>query len=512
MLTDWIHPLLGPIEPFLQWLAATQPYVIALLSLFGILVAGGHAVMWKRDPRAALGWVGLILVLPVAGAAFYAVFGINRLSRKAQTLYARHDRHPVRIRNARGVSAPSRAEKLADLGLTELDAVVSNSVPAAGAELLRGNRVEPLRTGAEAYDAMLGAIAAAQSSVTLCTYIFDRDPAGQRFLKALRDAVGRGIEVRVLIDAVGARYTFPSMRRRLARAGIRCAVFLPTLWPTHFVYANLRNHRKLMVVDGVLAFTGGMNIRQGHVTLASSEPSDARSKYAPVVDLHFRVEGPVVAALQAVFCDDWAFTTGETLHSDDFFPMLEPLAGDRAEVLARALEDGPGRSFAHLRWVKLGALACAHTRVRIATPYFLPDEGLITALITAARRGVDVEVLIPEKNNLLLVQWACDAMLWQLIDGDVRVRKVAPPFDHTKLMVVDDAWTLLGSANWDARSLRLNFELDVECYDRELAEEMSVLLDEKAKRSRLVSLEEIDGRSVPTRIRDGIARLATPYL
>lgn len=509
-----LEPLLQPLVPLLQWLDAWQPFVIALLSLLAVVVAGGHAVMWKRDPRAALGWLGLILVLPVIGAALYAVFGINRLSRKAQALYSRHDRHPAKIRG-RGEGgeggeggeeadqAASAEEALATLGLAELDALVSRTVRPEARQLFGGNLVEPLATGAEAYDAMLQAIDEAEQSVTLLTYIFDNDPAGRRFLEALRRAEERGVEVRVLIDALGDRYTFPSMRGRLEKAGLRAAVFLPTLWPTHMVYANLRNHRKLLVADGRLAFTGGMNIRQGHV----AQPGDD-DRYDPIVDLHFRVEGPVVASLQGVFCDDWAFTTGEQLHTDAFFPELEPVGG----VLARALEDGPGRSLSRLRWVKLGALACAHERVRIATPYFLPDEGLLTGLVTAARRGVDVEVLIPEKNNLLLVQWACDAMLWQLLDGGVTVRKVAPPFDHSKLMLVDDAWSLLGSANWDARSLRLNFELDMECYDRELAQRLSDLLDEKVARSRQVTLDEMDGRSVPIRLRDGLARLATPYL
>lgn len=469
-------------------------------------MAGSHAVIWKRDPRAALGWLALILVLPVAGAAIYVVFGINRLSRRAQTLYSRHDRHPVKIRD-RG-SGPRPDEKVAELGLTELRELVSRTVASDSRPLLGGNRVEPLVTGAEAYDAMLGAIAAAERSVTLSTYIFDHDPAGRRFLEALAAAAARGVKVRVLIDSLGDRYTLPTMRGRLEQAGVRCAVFLPTLWPTHMAYANLRNHRKLLVADGRLAFTGGMNIRQGHVADAA-EPD---SRYAPIIDLHFRIEGPVVAELQAVFCDDWAFTTGETLHDDDFFPVLQRLTGDSAGVLARVIVDGPGRSLLRLRWVKLGALACAHSRVRIATPYFLPDEGLLTGLVTAARRGVEVEVLIPEKNNLLMVQWACDAMLWQLLDGGVTIRKVAPPFDHTKLMLVDDAWTLLGSANWDARSLRLNFELDVECYDRALARELSSLLDEKSKRARLVTLEEMDARPIPVRLRDGLARLATPYL
>ena len=172
--------MIQPVEPLLQWLDAAKPFVLALLTLGAILVAGGHAVMWKRDPRAALGWLGLILVLPVAGPALYAVFGINRLSRKAQTLYSSHDSHPLK---ASGVGADAEAvskhkAKLEELGLVELDALVSRTVPEATKALLQGNRVVPLHTGAAAYDAMLGAIAMAERSVTMATYIFDDDPAG----------------------------------------------------------------------------------------------------------------------------------------------------------------------------------------------------------------------------------------------------------------------------------------------------------------------------------------------
>lgn len=484
--------LLESAEPWLQAAAEARPWFLGLLSLAAVALAGGHAVMWKRDSRSALGWLALILFLPLVGALIYAVFGVNRVSRRAKSLY--EDHQSVDRESSKCALEP---EAVADLGLEELAACVERTLRRS---LFAGNRVEPLPTGRKAYERMLDAIEGAERSVVLCTYIFDADAAGERFFDALTAAVERGVEVRVLIDSVGDRYTFPPMNSRLKRAGVRSATFLPSLWPTRMVYANLRNHRKLLIADGRLAFTGGMNIRQGHVV---EEPPPQ-----PVADCHFQVEGPVVSSLREVFAEDWAFATSERLEGEAFFPPLE----HRGEVRARVIEDGPAESFAHLLWTLLGALACARRSVRIVTPYFVPDERLITALNMAARRGVEVEIFLPERNNLLLVQWASTALLWQVLQGGCRVYLVPPPFDHTKLMVVDGAWSLVGSANWDARSLRLNFELDLECYDRELAAKLEDLVDERREKAREIRLEDVDARSTPIRLRDGLARLASPYL
>ncbi|NJO56760.1 MAG: cardiolipin synthase, partial [Rhodospirillales bacterium] len=227
-----------------------------------------------------------------------------------------------------------------------------------------------------------------------------------------------------------------------------------------------------------------------------------------IQDTQFRIEGPVVAQLRDVFADDWLFTTGEAIDGPAWFPELAE-AGDAS---ARVIDDGPDENLDRLRWTLLGALASATTRVCIATPYFLPDEGLITGLAMAARRGVHVEIQIPETNNLLLVGWASTAQLWQVLEPGCQVYLVPPPFDHTKLMVVDGAWSLVGSANWDARSLRLNFELDVECYSPALAGRLEALLDDKRRRAKELHLADVDARSTPIRLRDGLARLLTPYL
>ncbi|NPC85106.1 cardiolipin synthase, partial [Pyxidicoccus fallax] len=241
----------------------------------------------------------------------------------------------------------------------------------------------------------------------------------------------------------------------------------------------------------------GMNIRQHFA------PGEHAAR-----DVHFRVEGPVVGQLQETFAEDWAFTAHERLSGEAWFPELSPVG----PTLARGIAEGPDEDFDPLRTVLMGALATARTSVRIVTPYFLPDAGLINALAVAALRGVRVEVLLPEKGNLPVVQWASSAQLWQVLRPGCRVFLTAPPFDHTKLMVVDGAWSFIGSANWDPRSLRLNFEFNVECYDTELARRLEAVIDERLTHARPLTLEEADARPLPIRLRDGLARLLSPYL
>jgi cardiolipin synthase len=347
---------------------------------------------------------------------------------------------------------------------------------------------------------MLEAIERATASVALSTYIFDNDFAGSLFLEALERAVQRGVEVRVLIDTVGARYSRPSIVRELNRRHVPVGLFGRTVLPWRMPYMNLRNHRKILVTDGRVGFTGGMNIREG--SLVERRPTH------PVQDLHFRLDGPVVAHLTRTFAADWAFTTHERLFGEPWFPSL----GSVGDVVARGINDGPDEDFDKARFVFMGALACARQRVRIVTPYFIPDAGLISALDVAALRGVHVEILLPEVNNLAIVQWAATAQLWQVLQRGCRVYYTAPPFDHSKLMLVDDGWVLFGSTNWDPRSLRLNFEFGVECYNVPLAKTLNGLVDRKLERARQITTGEVNARPLYIKLRDGVARLAAPYL
>ena len=479
-------------------LASISNYLLAGFTLLLAVIASIHAILYKRDSRAAVLWVGVIWLVPWIGPLLYFVLGVNRIRRHAILLRRGMERYRS-VPHATPCAAGELQHHLPPHA-RHLNALAEAVDTLVARPLIPSNRVEPFINGDQAYPAMLDAIRKARHSIALSTYIFDRDEAGMEFARALGDAVRRGVEVRVLIDATGAHYSWPPITGVLRREKVRYARFLPTFPLIHLFTLNLRNHRKLLIVDGVIAFTGGMNLRIGH--WVSKQPR------RPVQDLQFRVEGPVVAQLQEVFADDWLFTTRESLRGEKWFP---PLSG-AGSVIARAISDGPDEDLDKLRWAILAALATARESIRVATPYFLPEPSLISALNVAALRGVRVDILLPAKSNLPVVHWASRAFWWQVLEYGCHLWLAAGPFDHSKLLIVDDCWSLVGSANWDPRSLRLNFELNVECYDADLAQNLAKLFDAKCAHARQISLKEIDSRSLPIRLRDGAARLLTPFL
>lgn len=493
--------------PVGEWLSDAWGVLVATASIAGALAASGHAILYKRDTRATVLWVGFIWLAPLAGPICYLMLGINRIKRRAtrrRSLGPRLGRVSGKARSNRlepeGEGLPPGPSVVVEPShFVRLVRLVDNVVKIP---LLPGNRVTPLFNGDEAYPAMLAAIASARTSIALCTYIFDRDPTGLQFVEALHAASKRGVQVRVLVDDTGVRYSFPSIVHNLRAAGIPVGRFIPTV--TSFgvltLSFNMRSHRKILVIDGRTGFTGGMNIRHGNVT-------DAQGRLE-IQDSHYRVDGPVVAQIRDVFADDWMFTTGERLEGPAWFPPVEAAGAD----YARAIADGPDETIDRLRWTILGALAAAQRRVCIVTPYFLPDPTIISALNTAALRGVSIEIQLPAKNNLRLIQWASTAHLWQVLERGCRVWVVPPPFDHNKLLLVDGAWVLFGSANWDPRSLRLNFEFNVECYSAALTERLTIWFEARRARAKEITLADVNGRSLPVRLRDGIARLATPFL
>jgi cardiolipin synthase len=471
--------------------------VIGFSLLLSVLVTG-HAVLHKRDSRAAFAWVVFVWLAPLVGAVMYIIFGVNRIRHKAATLRRNLDR--CRAQADQTECLPEELQRHLPVHGEHLKMLARVVEGVVKRPLLPGNRIELLVNGDEAFPAMLEAIQHARTTITFVTYIFDRDEVGKAFAHALGEAARRGVEVRVLIDATGARYSWPSILSLLRREGVTHARFLPSFALWHLMSLNMRTHRKILVADGRVGFTGGMNIRVGHC-LQRHPPN-------PVQDIHFRVKGPVVTQMQEVFADDWLFTTGEALRGDGWFPKNEC----SGPVLSRGVIDGPDENFEKLLWTLLGAISIARHSVRILTPYFLPDAALVSALNLASMRGVQVDIILPSCNNLPFVLWASRAMWPQVLQHGCRIWLTPPPFDHSKLMLVDGCWVLLGSANWDSRSLRLNFEFNLECYDAELGKRLDSWVGTKQNGARLVTLEELDSRPLWARLRDGLARLLTPYL
>lgn len=466
--------------------------LLIALHLTVALTTASHALLYKRDPRSAWGWIAACWLFPLAGAILYYLFGINRVQQKAQRL-----RGPPAKRGAGREMGPTQFPVIEGADACELKELVRIGDAMTGLPLSFGNRVTALHNGDAGYPAMLQAIAEARQSVYLCTYIFEAGAVASRFIAALAAAQQRGVQVRVLIDGMSDLFYAGAAWKQLQAEQLPTAIFLPPRWFPPLLHFNLRNHRKLLIVDGQLAFTGGMNIRDAHVL----QPPHSDT----VADMQFCVSGPVAAQLEDCFRGDWQFAAGEAL------PASSPaaVAGDSA---CRAIADGPNDELDKLVLVLLGALASAHRRVWIMTPYFIPGDVLLAALQSAALRGVAVDIVLPVQSDQVYVDWAARKCLEQLLGHQVRVWYQPAPFAHTKLILIDGHYAQVGSANMDARSLRLNFELMLEVYDAAFVATLAQHFQAAFAVSKPLTLAALAARPLPVRLRDAFCWLFSPYL
>ncbi|GAB4576226.1 MAG: phospholipase D-like domain-containing protein [Rhodothalassiaceae bacterium] len=470
-------------------LSALAGAVHVLLSILATL----HILRSKQDVRAAIGWVAAAWFAPFFGPFAYFLLGINRIRRHAEARRGRlgggEPPHPGAEKPALDSLDPTAAPRF--VAHAELAARLT------GYPLVPDNAIEMLIDGDAAYPAMLEAIAAAKDSILLSTYIYDWDPVGRSFAEALVKAKARGVRVHVLVDAVGSL----GIARRLRTMGLDAKAFNPP-GLQHLAFLNLRTHRKLLLIDGRIGFSGGMNIRGVH--------RSEKGRPLSVRDIMYRIEGPVIGQLFEVFEEDWRFATSERLPAD----MRPAPRADRPSVGAvmRAAPDGPEDEISIAGWILESALAVARRQVRITTPYFLPDLTLMSALSQAALRGVRVDILVPERSDHRLVGWASEAHFPLLVERGCHIHLTPAPFDHTKLMVVDGYWAFIGSSNWDMRSLRLNFELNIEIYDSAFAQILDRHLADRIRSTRRIAPEELPRLGSLRHYRNRAAWLLSPYL
>ncbi|MCX6855186.1 MAG: phospholipase D-like domain-containing protein [Verrucomicrobia bacterium] len=454
-----------------------------------------HLLTRQRDHRSAGFWVALIILSPFFGACLYGILGINFVRRRG--------------RHYRGSIGPAYRDPPPSCPLfsNENSAVLERDCALALVldrisrfTFSSGNSIQTLINGDEAMPAMLDAIRQAKTSVALASYIFEAKHIGADFVRELAAAHQRGVQVRVIVDDAGTRYSWPPVTRELARLGVPARRFMPNRFILRLLTMNLRNHKKLLIVDGKIGFTGGMNIREGNMI--------SRSPAHPVRDLHFRIEGPVVAQMQRVFAEDWSFCHGEALDEKLWFPDIAA----HGSAHALGIVDGPDEDFEAMPVALFAALNAARHRVCILTPYFLPPATLLASLNLCATRGVEVTIITPAKNNIPMVAWAARTLYSGLLEAGCRIYESPDPFDHSKILLIDDAWSCVGSTNWDPRSLRLNFEFNLACHDEAFAATLTGIFETKKAESCEVTTEMLEMTPTLQRLRNGIARLFIPVL
>ncbi len=479
-------------------------YILLSLIVTAVSVAAaGHALLHKHTASSAAAWVFVCLVFPLGGPLLYYIFGTNRVHNRAISLI-REDRR----RRQSGFTGPLHGGPQRD----DPPGVIGDDyIPMAWQEMAHvgeavtrrplagGNDLRILHNGEAAYPAMLAAIAGAGSHIFLSSYIFDPKGVGAEFVEALAAARARGVDVRVLVDGVGGIYTRPCIKKILQARGVRTEWFLrPGLWQPSFSL-NLRNHTKLLVVDGRVAFTGGMNIRPQHIVTGNDDPR-------AIQDIQFRFSGPVIAQLQEAFLEDWGFITGE---------YAAPQATDtspQGELLCRTISTGPDYEPGRLTNLLTALISPARDNVRIMTPYFMPPRALMGALQAAALRGVRVDIILPAKNNLPYVHWASRNIVDHLLEFSINIYYQPPPFAHSKLLLIDDYYAHVGSANLDPRSLDLNYERTVEVFGHTPVRELNSFFDAVRDISRPVTVEDFAKRPVWEHLRDSFFWIFKPYL
>lgn len=366
--------------------------------------------------------------------------------------------------------------------------------------LVGGNELTILEDGDKAYPQMLAAIKNARHSIALTTYIFRMDDAGEAFVEALAQAMNRGVEVRVLVDGIGSGYFFSPAIRQLKKAGIKAHRFMHSwaFWKIAFV--NLRNHKKLMIVDGTAGFVGGMNLSSKNI-LTKHRPKT-------VNDTHFCLTGPIVTQLMASFADDWHYTTGEQLNSKIWWYRPE----HKGSASARVTNSRPDQELGKIETILAVAIGSAKHHIRIVTPYFLPDERLKFLIELAALRGVEVELIVPSHSDFALMDWAMRGHFVFMNLDRINCFQSPTRFDHSKLVTVDGIWCAFGSPNWDIRSMRLNFEILVESFDEKAVTAIDKLIDGKLATARRLTPADLKERATLAKLRDACARLLVPYL
>jgi len=461
-------------------------YVVYLLGLSAMIM------LQKREPVATLSWILSLAALPYIGLLIYYLLGPQKVKRQR----LRRGRSRSGMEHYRAVCPP-------DADCTELSAIAQSTTGLAPSS---ATEVEWLVDGATTYAAVLQAIDEARDHIHLEYYVYEPDQTGTAVRDALVRAAQRGVQVRLLLDAVGAGKVRARFLKPLHAAGVETAWFHPRqlLKPFTRPWLNLRTHRKLAVIDGTVAFTGGINI-------TDEENEDVHPN--AYRDLHMRLRGHVVRSLQLVFVEDWLYATGhdpKQLELDRLWPRDMPTRAD-GPITAQVLVSGPDSGWEAIHRLHVAAIHEARERVWLVTPYFVPGEAARMALTSAALGGLDVRLLVPKMSDSWFVTQAARSYFDELLQAGVKIYEYGPRMLHTKAFIADDDVCIVGTANFDHRSFRLNFELSMMIRDRERVAALSRLLQAELDSAQRV--HDARDRALWThRLPEAFARLASPLL
>lgn len=488
--------------------------ILTTAEIVYVVVLATWILLEKRPPVSTLAWILALVALPYVGFIVFFLLGPRRLVRKRlkhrrargkaqQSGAVKHGREAQKPVSARGPVVDERVVQLDRL------ATAAGEPPS---DFCEGVRI--LHDAASTYDAIESAIAAAKHHVHVAYYIFDSGRAGTRLCDALVERAKAGLTVRVLVDDVGSSGMSRAMVKRMRDSGIRFARFNPVTFRSIRSRFDFRNHRKIVVCDGTVGFTGGINVCDDYVPEAEAtlrrekRRRTRRGQPAPWRDTHVMLEGDAVRWLQLTFLEDWHYATGYVPREPLYFPPPTGKGEHRVQIVA----SGPDRELEPIQKLYFAAITLAQSRVYVTTPYFVPDDSVLTALTTAALRGVDVRVLVPRRSDSLIVTAAARSYYDVILGAGVRVYEYQPTMIHAKTLVVDDFFAAIGTANMDNRSFRLNFEVTAVLYDKEQANELAAQFRKDLAHAKEIKKHAREHLPLRWRFAEAGARVLSPLL
>ena len=485
-----------------NWFQVEGIWAIVIRVVIIILIAFPLVVILfeNRNPIKSIAWIMVLILLPIAGIILYLYFGRNFRKEKIFTRKEFAD-----AESSRQLTDPFGIE-IEEVGKTCNDKIRSKLkimkllLNNSRARLTKSNRVKVLNNGQETFDSILEELQNARHHIHLEYYIIEDDEIGNRIKNILIEKARQGVIIRLIYDDVGSWSLGDDYLDELRRAGVEVYSFMRVRTYRFANKINYRNHRKILVVDGKVGFVGGVNIADRYL-----KGRDGKGFWR---DTHLRIEGDAVKNLQIIFLMDWYFMSNRIIRDKSYFPPHIVSENHLIQITT----SGPDSDWANIMQTFFSAIATATDYVYISTPYFLPNESILTAIRTAALSGVDVRIILPEKNDSWLTNYSSLSYIQNLLEAGVRIFLYTKGFTHSKLLMVDDVFTTVGTTNMDIRSFDQNFEVNALIYDEDITAEIKLAFIDDISNSREIDLDEFNDRPFKQKFLESVARLFSPLL
>ncbi len=474
--------------------------LFSLVSLFTAIPVAIMIVLEKRSPYKTIAWILVLVLLPIVGVIFYLFFGQEYRKRK---LFSR--KNIKSLGKARQLSS----EQLGKLNKLQLelsdDALAKENLIKlllnnSNSLLTTGNKLQILEGGAQTFEAIIEAIKGAKHHIHLEYYIFLDDKIGNKLKTLLIEKSKSGVEVRIIIDDVGSWGLNKKFIGDCRENGVEIYSFMEVRFPRFTSKMNFRNHRKIVIVDGEIGFTGGINVADRYI--------DGLKGIGRWNDMHLRIEGDAVLCLQVVFSSDWYFMVNENLLGRNYFPPFTENAGVPVQISA----SGPDSDWQSISQAFFAAITNAREKVYVVSPYLMPPKSILSALEMTALSGVDVRIIIPEKSDTITPKWSSFSYVEELLEAGVKVYFYQDGFIHSKYMIVDSVFATIGTSNMDFRSLETNFEVNAFMYEKEFTNNLTKIFMADLAKSRQIKLEEWKQRPWHFKLRESLAHIVAPMM